>query len=169
MMTYANTRRTPPLSYTVGDAVMLSTAHLQLKNPSRKLDHKFIGPFQIQQLISPTAVRLTLPHQWKTHPTFHVAEVEPFVQGNRPVDYERTLRECADIEADEEYDVDEIKGSIKRRNSVLYHVKWLGFPKKKDWTFEPYENFSEAARTKLLQFHINHPSSPRDHRVTSEP
>ena len=148
---------------------MLSTAHLKLKRPARKLDHKFIGPFQIQQLISPTAVRLTHPHKWKTHPTFHVAEVEPFVQGNRPVDYERTLRECADIEADEEYDVEEIKGSIKRRNSVLYHVKWLGFPKKKDWTFEPYENFSEGARTKLLQFHINHPSAPRDHKVTLEP
>ena len=57
--------------------------------------------------------------------------------GNHPVDYDKTLRECADIEADEEYDMDEIKGSIKRRNSVLYHVKWLGFPKKTDWTFEP--------------------------------
>ena len=83
---------------------MLSTAHLTLKRPSRKLDHKFISPFQIQQLISPTAVRLTLPHKWRTHPTFHVAEVEPFVPGNRPVDYEKVLHEVADIEADEEYD-----------------------------------------------------------------
>ena len=161
MMTkYTDTRRTPPPAYKVGDAVMLSTAHLKLKRPSRKLDHKFSGPFQIQQLISPTAERLTLPHKGKTHPTFHVAEVEPFVQGNRPVDYEQALRDCADIEADEEYDVDEIKGSIKRRNSVLYHVKWLGFLKKKDRTFEPNGNFSEGARTKLLQFHINYPSSP---------
>ena len=112
---YADTRRTPPPAYKVGDAVMLSTAHLKLKRPSRKLDHKFIGPFQIQQLISPTAVRLTLPHKWKTHPKFHVGEVEPFVQGNRPVDYKQTLRDCADIEADEEYNVEEIKRSIKRR------------------------------------------------------
>ena len=132
MMKYAYTRRTPSPAYKVGDAVMLSTSHLTLKRPSRKLDHKFISPFQIQQLISPTAVRLTLPHKWRTHPTFHVAAVKPFLPGNRPVDYEKVLREVADIEADEEYDVDEIKGSIKRRNSVLYHVKWLGFPKKKD-------------------------------------
>ena len=102
MTKYAETRRTPPPAYKVGDAVMLSSAHLKLKRPSRKLDHKFIGPFQIQQLISPTVVRLTLPHKWKIHPTFHVAEVEPFVQGNHPVIYERTLRECADIETDEE-------------------------------------------------------------------
>ena len=168
MTKYADTRRTPPPAYKVGDAVMLSTAHLTLKRPSRKLDHKFIAPFPIQQLISPTAVRLTLPHKWRTHPAFHVAEVELFVPGNRPVDYEKVLREVADIKADEEYDVDEIKGSIKHRNSVLYHVKWLGFPKKKDWTFEPYENFSTEARTKLYQFHINNPAAPRDHRVTSD-
>ena len=91
------------------------------------------------------------------------------MQGNRPVNYEKMLGKCADIEADVEYDVDEIKGSIKCRNGVLYHVKCLGFPKKTDWTFEPYENFSEGARTKLLQFHINHPTAPRDNRVTSEP
>ena len=90
------------------------------------------------------------------------------MQGKRPVDYEKVLREVADIEADEEYDVDEIKGSIKRRNSVLYHVKWLGFPKTKDCTFEPDENFSKEARMKLYQFHINNPAAPRDHRVTSD-
>ena len=87
MTKYADTRRIPPLAFKVGDAVMLSMAHLKLKRPSRKLDYKFIGPFQIKQLISPTAVRLTLPHKWITHPTLHIAEVEPFVQGNRPVDH----------------------------------------------------------------------------------
>ena len=48
MTKYADTRRTTPPAYKVGDAVMLSTPHLTLKRPSWKLDHKFIGPFQIQ-------------------------------------------------------------------------------------------------------------------------
>ena len=95
MTKYADTRRTSPPAYKVGDAVMLSTAHLKIRRPSRKLDHKFIGPFQIQQLISPTAVKLTLPLKWKTHRMFQVVEVEPFVQGNRSVDYGKTLRKCA--------------------------------------------------------------------------
>ena len=47
MTKYADTRGTPPPVYHVGDAVMLLTAHLKLRRPSRKLDHKFIGPFQI--------------------------------------------------------------------------------------------------------------------------
>ena len=41
--------------------------------------------------------------------------------GNQPVNYEKVLREVADIEADEEYDVDEIKGSCKDvRNTLEY-------------------------------------------------
>ena len=47
MTKYANTRRTPPPAYEVGDALMLSTAHYKIKRPSRKLDHKYIGLFQI--------------------------------------------------------------------------------------------------------------------------
>ena len=71
----------------------------------------------------------------------------------------------SDIEADEEYDVDEIKGSIERRNRILYQVKWLGFPRKKDWTYEPYENFSEAAREKITEFYVRNPTAPRDPRL----
>ena len=71
----------------------------------------------------------------------------------------------SDIEADEEYDVHEIKGSIERRNRILYQVKWLGFPRKKDWTYEPYENFSEAAREKIIEFQVRNPTAPVRTRV----
>ena len=92
--------------------------------------------------------------------------IEPFVAGSRgPPDFEKILREISDIEVDEEYDVEAIMGSITRRQRVLYHVKWLEYPRKKDWTFEPYENFSEAAREQLLQFHDSHPNAPRGHRL----
>ena len=96
-------------------------------------------------------------------------EVELFVRCNRPFEDEKIIHQCANIEVEKEYDVNEIKGCIKCCNSVLYHVKWLGFPKKTDWTFEPYENISKGVGTKLLQFHINYPNAPGDHRVTSEP
>ena len=157
----------PALAYKIGDPVMLSTRHIKTKKPSRKLDHKYLRPFQIDKVISPTTVQLILPQKWKTHPSFHVSELEPFVHSNRPVpDFTKVLREVSDIEADEEYDMDEVKGSIPCRNRVLYHVKWLGYPKKKGWTFEPYENFSEGGREKLYQFHINHPNQPKDSRIT---
>ena len=168
MAQYADPKRKEPPAYTVGDAVMLSRKNIKIKRPSKKLDHKFLGPFQIEKIISPTAVRLTLPQKWKTHPSFHVSEIEPFVAGSRPSpNFEKILREISDIEAEEEYDVEEIKGSVTQWNRVLYHVKWLRYPQKKDWTYEPYENFSEAAREKLPEFHTKHPRQPRDHRLTA--
>ena len=58
-----DTRRIPPPAYKIGDPVMLSTKHIKIKSPTRKLDHKFLGPFQIDKIISPTAVRLILPQK----------------------------------------------------------------------------------------------------------
>ena len=70
-----------------------------------------------------------------------------------------------ELEEEEEYDIEEIMGSITRRRKVLYLVKWLDFPKKKDWTYEPYENFADVAREKLIAFHNRKPGAPRDHRL----
>lgn len=80
----------------------------------------------------------------------------------------RVLREADEIEADDEYDIKEVKGSTLRRGRVLYHIKWLGL-EKKDWTFEPYENFSMRGREKLREFHENNPNSPCDYRLQEEP
>ncbi len=169
MSKHSDNRRLEAPSYQVGDGVMLSTRNLKVKRPSKKLDHKFIGPFQIEKVVSPTAMRLTLPQRWRTHPTFHVSQLEPYVAGSRPSpDFEKVLREVSDLEDEVEYDVEDIMGSITRRTRVMYHVKWLGFPKKKDWTYEPYENFSEAARGKLREFHTKYPNAPRDHRLKRE-
>ena len=131
------------------------------------MDQKFHRPFQIEKVVSPTAVRLTLPVKWKKHPTFHISEIEPFQTGSiPPPDPAQILREAADIEAEDEYDVEEIKGSVKRRNQVLYHTKWLCYPQKKYWTFEPFENFSVGGLDKIREFHTANPDAPRDYRLS---
>src|SRR6266550_579053 len=71
MAKYANTKRKEPRPYQVGDLIMLSCRILRTKRPAKKLDHKYHRPFQIERIISPPAVRLTLPQKWKTHPTYH--------------------------------------------------------------------------------------------------
>jgi hypothetical protein len=82
--------------------------------------------------------------------------------------FQRILREVGDLEEQEEYDVEEIMASITRHKRVLYLVKWLGFPRKKEWTYEPYENFSEGAYEKLLAFHEKNPGAPRDYRLQGQ-
>ncbi|ETE58569.1 Retrotransposon-derived protein PEG10, partial [Ophiophagus hannah] len=62
-------RVTLPLA--VGDRVWLSTWHLPLDWPVRKLDHRYLGPFPIEAVINPVAHNLKLPHLLQVHPVFH--------------------------------------------------------------------------------------------------
>ena len=64
--------------------------------------------------------------------------------------------------------MEEVVTSVKRRNRVLYLVKWLGYPKKRDWTYEPFENFSEGGLEKIREFHAANPKAEKDYRLDSE-
>jgi len=80
----------------------------------------------------------------------------------------KVLREADDIENSEEYDVDEIMGSTKKGRRVLYLVKWLDYPDRRDWTNEPFDNFSEGGLEKLKEFHQRNPEAPRDYRLAKD-
>ena len=164
-------RKTPPV-YQVGDLVILSGRNIKTRRPTRKLDHKNHGPFQIEKIISPLAVRLTLSRKWKIHNTFHVSLLEPYrtSEHRAPPDPSKVLREADDIEQSEEYDVEEVMSSIERgrgnKKRILYLVRWLDYPERKDWTEEPYDNFSIGGLEKLREFHQRNPDAPRDYRLT---
>ena len=49
---------------------------------------------------------------------------------------------------------------------VLYLVKWLDYLEHKDWTEEPFDNFSVGGLEKLREFHQRNPGAPRDYRLT---
>jgi len=130
MRRYADPSRKEAPAYQVGDLVMLNGRNVQTRRPSRKMDHKNHGPFQIEKLVSPLAARLTLPRKWKIHNVFHVSLLEPYrtSEHRAPPDPSKILREAYDIEQSEEYNVDEVLGSTKRGRRVLYLVRWLNYP-----------------------------------------
>ena len=174
MRRYTNPDRKPPPAYQVGDLVMLNGRNIKTRRPSRKMDHKNHGPFQIEKVVSPLAVRLTLPRKWKIHNVFHVSLLEPYRTSKHraPPDPSKVLREADDIEQSEEYDVEEVMMSDERgrgnNKRVLYLVKWLDYPERKDWTEEPYDNFSEGGIEKLREFHQRNPDAPRgDYRLAN--
>jgi len=163
-------RREPP-AYQVGDLVILNGRNIRTRRPSKKLDHKNHGPFQIEKIVSPLAVRLTLPRKWKIHNVFHVSLLEPYrtSEHRAPLDPSKVLREADDIEQSEEYDVDEVMSSVERgrgnNKRILYLVKWHDYPERKDWTEEPFDNFSVGGLEKLREFHQRNPDAPRDYRL----
>ena len=137
---------------------MLSGRNIKTRRPLKKLDHKNHGPFQIEKIISPLAVRVMLPRKWKIHNVFHVLLLEPYrtSEHRAPPDPSKVLREADDIEQSEEYDVEEVMSSVKRgrRNKrILYLVRWLDYPERKDWTEKPFDNFSVGGLEKLREFH----------------
>ena len=105
-----------PPAYQVGDLVMLRGRNIKTRRPSRKLDHKNYGPFQIEKIVFPFAVRLTLPRKWKIHNVFHVSFLEPYrtSEHRAPPDPSKVLREADDIEQSEEYDGEKVMSSVER-------------------------------------------------------
>ena len=55
------------------------------------------------------------------------------------------------------------QGNNKR---ILYLVKWLDYLEQKDWTEEPFNNFSVGGMEKLREFHQRNLGAPRDYRLT---
>ena len=74
----ANRRRTPAPRYAPGQKVWLNSKDLPLQVESRKLAPRYVGPFEIESIINPCAVRLKLPASFRrVHPTFHVSLLKP--------------------------------------------------------------------------------------------
>jgi len=91
-----------------------------------------------------------------------------------PPDPSKVLREADDFEQSEEYDVDEEMSSVERgrgnNKRILYLVKWLDYPERKDWTEEPFNNMSvvtlEYFRSHRVSRLLSKWSSKKDCRVT---
>ena len=70
------------VTFTIGEQVLLSTNHINLASqalrPSKKLQHRFIGPYRIIQKVSPVAYKLDIPDTLRIHPVFHVSLLRPY-------------------------------------------------------------------------------------------
>jgi len=64
---------------------MVNAKNIKTKRPSKKLDYKLRGKFEIETLCGTNAYRLKLPPlSGKIHPVFHVSLMEPYRQNTIP-------------------------------------------------------------------------------------
>jgi len=117
--------QTKPPTYQIGYLVMLNRCNIKTHGPSRKLDHKNHGPFQLEKVVLSLTVQLMLPQKWKIHNVFHMSLLEPYRTNVywALLDPSKILREADNIEQSEEYHVDEVLGSTKKGRHILYLIK----------------------------------------------
>jgi hypothetical protein len=129
--------------YKVGDKVLLSTKYLNLKHSesSRKLLPKWIGPFEVVQVVGPVAYKLKMNPGWRVYPVFHMSLLEPYKEDGRvqppppPIEMEGAL----------EYEMEPIlEHRFRLKNPKAYYkVAWKAYVIEHN-SWEPESNFVNA-------------------------
>jgi hypothetical protein len=78
MARYYNQRRTPTPVFKLGNKVFLDAADIKTTRPSKKLAHRYLGPFKVTCPVGTHTYRLELPRSMsRIHPVFHVVKLLP--------------------------------------------------------------------------------------------
>src|SRR5260221_13395176 len=97
--------------------------------PTKKLDHKWLGPFVIEKVVSPTTIKLCLsPCKQGIHPVISVSNICPYHPDpipECPLDPHPNL---VLVDGSEEYEVESIVDSKYRYQCLHYLVKFKGWP-----------------------------------------
>lgn len=101
---------------------------------SRKLAPRWVGPFEILQVINNNAVKLRLPTTWRLHPVFNVSLLKPHF--GPPLPHQEPAFQVDD---EPEYEIEAIlRHRIGSRNKLEFLVRWKGYDASEDmWLPEP--------------------------------
>jgi hypothetical protein len=139
--------------------VMINDRHFATKRPSKKLDHKKIGPVRITALIGKRAVRVELPPTMRQHNVFNVMTLELYRTSKIP-GRRQEPPPPEEIEGEKFWVVESIaKSRMNRRSKKVEDlVFWEGYaPEEATW--EPWEHLEgdEAVETLVKDFHRRYP------------
>ena len=68
----------PAIDYKKGDKVYINAEHLPQTRPSKKLDKKFSGPYEIIEKVGASAYQIKIPSSWKVYNVFNESLLKPY-------------------------------------------------------------------------------------------
>src|SRR5258708_9817822 len=158
MAQYYGHQRSPAPIYEVRAKVWLNTQNYMTTCPTKKLDHKWLGPFVIEMVVSPATIKLHLsPHEQGLHPVISVSNIHPY--------HPDPILECpldprpnpVLVDGSEEYEVESIVDSKYRYQCLHYLVKFKGWPdSNNEWL--PADHLANAPDI-MQDFHLRYPSA----------
>lgn len=109
---YANRRRNPHPNYQVGDRVYLDSRNIVTQRPSKKLDWKMLGPFEILKRVGTHAYQLRLPQTMRIHDVFHAVRLRE--AHNNPHDGQAQGPAEVEVNASDEPTVEESAYNVQQ-------------------------------------------------------
>ncbi|KAI5448775.1 hypothetical protein NCC49_006605 [Naganishia albida] len=152
---YYDRNSTDPPEFDVRDQVWVNMKNWKPKRPSKKLDHKFAGPFKVVEKLSPLVYRLDLPPTLSVHPTLPVALLEPYTAGHEGQRQPKPPRIMVDQH--EECVPERILDSRETEGRFEFLVKWEGQEDEEN-TWETFENLQHLRI--LGKFQKERPDKP---------
>jgi hypothetical protein len=137
------------VTFEVADQVLLSTENLRERMlGAPKLLERFIGPFAVKRVISPTAYELDLPSSMRVHPVFHVHLLRPYIDSraafpDRVPYHARPPPVVQATDAEPEWEVEAVLNKRTRGRRTSYLVKWKGYPLE-EASWEPADHLANA-------------------------
>ena len=161
----------PAIDYKEGDKVYINAEHLPRTQPSRKLDKKFFGPYEIIEKVGTSAYRIRIPSSWKVYNFFNESLLKPYyapVYPNQTTNSGGEDEEAPHDITDREYKVEKhldsrISKKGRGQGKLEYLVKWKNYPVE-EASWEMKENL-ENAQDAISDFHKENPSAPRKVRT----
>ena len=145
--------------YAVGEKVFLEGRNIKTARPTKKMEDKWFGPYEVLEKVGASAYRLNLPKTWgRIHSVFNEAILKPAVEPEFPSQKRPPPPPPVIVDEEEEYEVEAILDSKRHRGRLQYLVKWVGY---QEPTWEPKTHVIRNAQESVDEFHNKHPNAPK--------